>query len=136
MKYLSTFVSNVFEGIDYDLAIDKAVDDNKEQIEDLNIDQLNRGEDSDGGSTGIYKSLAYKGRLSPVDLNKTGAFHKGITANSNNGQLLITGTDSKTDLLQDIYGDSILGISEENISDLVAILLEDVAINITNQILR
>ncbi|MGM3005557.1 hypothetical protein, partial [Bacillus cereus group sp. BC325] len=63
MDYLSTFASDLFQGIDYDLAIDKAVSDNEEIVIDLNTSQLKQGLRADGVSTGEYKNIAYKGTL-------------------------------------------------------------------------
>jgi carbon monoxide dehydrogenase subunit G len=134
MEFLKTFAAELFDGIDFDDAIDKAVLAHDAEIEDLNIAQLKQGLKSDGTSTGEYKSIAYKGYLTPVDLEKTGAFHKGISAESKNAQLFIDSSDSKTNELQDKYGDEILGLTDENLDEVVEYIIDDVANNILEQI--
>lgn len=136
MEYLSKFVMSIFDNMNIDEAIDKSVLKHDSEIEDLNLGQLKQGLKSNGGNTGEYKNIEYKGRLRPVDLNKTGSFYKGITATSKSGILEIDGKDSKTGLLQDIYGDDILGLTDENANEVADIIVEDVAFEIINQITR
>lgn len=134
-ELLSTFAGDLFDGLDYDVAIDNAVKLHDSEIEDLNIAQLRKGEKSDDTNTGEYKSLEYKGRLTPVDLNKDGGFYQGINAKSKGGLLTLDSTDEKTGKLQDKYGDAILGLTESNMQEAASIILEDVGDNLIKQII-
>lgn len=85
--------------------------DQKEELEDLATEHLQKGLDSEGNDLGVYANIAYKGRLKPVDLKLTGAFYQGIEAKFKPLEFDIVGTDSKTGELKDKYGNAIIGLS-------------------------
>jgi len=124
----------LFDGINYDKAIDDSVKLHDSEIEDLNIFQLQDGENSDGKSIGQYSSLAYKGRLDPVDLNKDGGFYKGINAKSKGGLIDISSTDEKERILKRDWGENILGLTVENMEEAASYIIDDVAENLYKQI--
>lgn len=62
-------------------------------IADANRANLRKGKRKDGSAVSPrYKSLKYKGRLSPVDLYRSGAFHKTIRTTATKREV-ITGSD-------------------------------------------
>ena len=80
------------------------MDDYKEEVEDINADQLNHGKDAQGIDLAEYRSDEYirfkksRGSISsPVaDLNLTGKYHKAITLKKTGvSDFQITNTDSK-----------------------------------------
>jgi hypothetical protein len=133
-ELLSTFAGGLFDGINYDKAIDDSVKLHDSEIEDLNIFQLKDGVNSDGKSIGQYSSLAYKGRLDPVDLEKDGGFYKGINAKSKGGLLEISSTDEKERILKRDWGENILGLNVDNMHEAASYIIDDVADNLYKQI--
>jgi hypothetical protein len=133
-ELLSTFAGGLFDGLNYDKAIDDSVKLHDSEIEDLNISQLQVGQNSDGKSIGQYSSLEYKGRLTPVDLEKDGGFYKGINAKSKGGLLDIGSTDEKESILKREWGEKILGLTVDNMHETASIIIDDVADNLYRQI--
>jgi len=133
-ELLSTFAGGLFDGINYDKAIDDSVKLNDSIIEDINISQLQDGVNSDGKSIGQYASLEYKGRLDPVDLNKDGGFYAGFNAKSKGGLLDITSTDEKESILKNEWGEKILGLTVDNMHEAASYIIDDVADNLYKQI--
>lgn len=110
---MSPFVSKRIKDIPFEKILRELLEERKIQIVDLNTLQLEKGLRADGVDLGVYKQFAYKQRFRPVDLKDTGDFHKSIQARVNQHSLEMTASDSKTDMLQDKYGDEILGLSDE-----------------------
>lgn len=110
---MSPFISKRIKDIPFEKILRELLEERKIQIVDLNTLQLEKGLRADGVDLGVYKQFAYKQRFRPVDLKDTGDFHKSIQAKINSHSLEITSSDRKTDMLQDKYGDEILGLSEE-----------------------
>lgn len=136
MDIISHLIAPKFNAIDIPTAIDYAVGKNKEQLEDLNTLQLDTGSDTEGKSLGSYRSIAYKGRLTPVDLKDTGAFRKGLKVKSVKGVIEMDSTDKKTVKLAEKYGDDIVGIPRKDIEsgEVGEILIEDIIFAIRKQI--
>lgn len=89
----------------------------KSSVEDLNIEQLDRGERVDGSSLPNYSpvSVAVFGkRPGPMNLNNTGAFWRGITLEVLDDGIELRGTDMKTQMLELRYGD-VVGLQEGSI---------------------
>lgn len=89
--------------------------------EDLNIEQLEEGERSDGTSLPNYSptSVAVYGKQpGPMTLRDTGAFHKSIKLKANANEADLYATDQKTEYLKDTYGEEIIGLSEESLEEL------------------
>ncbi|HMR19767.1 MAG TPA: hypothetical protein PKA53_10755 [Sphingobacterium sp.] len=101
-----------------DSYVGKALRANKDTVAEYNRDQLGRGIDSEVRDLGIYKDFNYKNRWRPVDLKLTGDFHKSIKPKFNTANFELTSNDPKAGMLQDRYGDSILGLSLEDIQEL------------------
>lgn len=113
-----------------------------EQLEDINIDQLTRGERSDGSKiTPRYANPAYAalknarnprpGRGTP-DLNLEGDFYKGITARVTRQSIIVSGEDQKTPWLQFKYGNEIIGINLDTPNLKQDLLLPELLIKIRN----
>lgn len=96
----------------------KALRANKETVAEYNREQLERGIDSEVRDLGIYKDFNYKNRWRPVDLKLTGDFHRSIKPKFGSSAFEMTSNDPKADMLQDKYGDTILGLSLEDIHEL------------------
>lgn len=98
-------------------AIQETFSENDTVVEDLNIAQLQRGERSDGVILPDYspRSVMVFGKPpGPIRLFETGAFYRGITLVATKEFATLEGRDSKTQELQDRYGDRIIGVTEDN----------------------
>jgi len=133
-KSIREILSARLKSLDVNRAINDAVKEHNNEISDLNTEQLNKGQKADGGTTGDYASISYKGRLRPVDLYDTGAFHKSIKANPFGKAFEMKATDEKTEMLQDRYGDDILGLTDENITEAGEIIKETMINNVRRQL--
>ena len=95
--------------------------EHKEEIEDQNIDQLQSGEDALGrkirpryvnqGYAAFKNSVNPRPGRGTPDLKDTGDFYRGIEARVTRQNLIMTGTDEKTEQLQFKYGEEIIGIN-------------------------
>lgn len=99
-------------------------------IIDMNVqDQLyERGITSTGQSIASYAPYSPVTRMfktmkmQPVDrvtLRDTGAFHKSFTVEATEFDFRIVPKDIKTEMLQRSYGDDIIGLTEENLNELM-----------------
>ena len=94
-------------------------------IEQLNRDQLSRGERADGSAMPDYKSEVYadfKDKYIPTysiypttDLRYTGSFYKALKASFSSYGISIESFDSKAKKLEYKYGSSIYGLSEKSL---------------------
>lgn len=91
------------------------------EIAASNREQLMEGLDSEGNRLSPGYSLftrrmkQRKGQPDDrVTLFDTGAFHKGIFAETDGDSVLISSKDPKTDSLEEKYGEGIFGISDES----------------------
>lgn len=104
--------------------------DNTDKIEDLNLMQLNDGENYDGSQIEPFYTpftVAQKKRKGQpydrVTLRDTGAFYKGIQANIFQNKFEMIGTDAKTAKLENKYGNLIIGLSDDSKETLVKDIL-------------
>lgn len=111
---LAAKILSVLSVIDLDELIKEAIMEHENEITDLNTEQLNQGLRSDGTDTGEYRNINYKGRLRPVDLYDTGAFHKSASVELYKTAFDIVFKDPKTEMLMAKYGDTIAGLTEQN----------------------
>lgn len=84
-------------------------------VEDMNIEQLDRGERADGSSLPHYSPVSVRvfgKRPGPMNLHDTGAFWQGITLEVFDDGIELKGRDMKTQMLQLRYGDDIIGLQE------------------------
>lgn len=141
-------VINVFKNADklYNVILVNyiALVSTQRQILDYNRNQLSKGLKSTGELIKpFYASLNYKGRRSPVDLKQEGDFYKSFKLTAIKGSdvfLYIYATDSKTERLQEKYGNAILGLTDRNVDrfaeDFKEHFLLEIRKIITNQISR
>lgn len=142
MDILQGLVSRKMDALNIEQAIDYAVKVHKEELEDLNTMQLDQGLDMEGKSLGGYKSIAYKGRINPVDLKKSGDWRKSQKVTSKNGVIDMTATNWKTRVLiegegrQRGYGEDILGLPKKDIDsgEVGKILLDSIIVEVKRQI--
>ena len=127
-------ISERLRAVDIDLALRQSIDEHNDEISDLNTEQLNRGMKADGGSTGDYANVGYKGRLRPVDLFDTGDFHKSIHAKAFEKAFEMDADDPKTEMLKDRYGDEIIGLTKENVEATAELIKETFINNIKQQL--
>lgn len=111
---ISEYFSERLKQFDVFKTIKSLLEERENQIADLNTSQLEKGTDSEGNDLGVYKIFSYKNRFRPVDLRDTGAFHNSINPDVKKDQFQMIATDEKTDMLQDKYGDAILGLNDES----------------------
>jgi len=90
-----------------------------EDIEELNREQLRKGERVDGSKLPNYAPSSFP-KTGPIKLRDTGSFYRGITAETAPTALTIEGQDSKSAKLIARYGD-VIGLSEESIAKLQAL---------------
>ena len=131
---LAEILSKRIKQINIERAIKESIEAHSNEIADLNTEQLNKGLKADGGTTGDYANIGYKGRLRPVDLYDTGDFHKSIHAKAFKKAFEIVATDEKTDKLQDRYGDDILGLTDQNVTEAGQIIKETLTNKVRKQL--
>ncbi len=111
LKSLQREIPNIFGDV---------MNDHKEEVEDINAEQLNQGKDAEGIDLDEYRSDEYirfkksiGSKSSPVaDLNLTGKYHKAITLKKTGvSDFQITNTDSKFKELIGKYPDH-LGLND------------------------
>ena len=114
--------------------INRAIVENQEEILDLNVAQLEIGQDSTGALLEKYqydsyakmkKAMGSKAPEGTPDLKLEGDFHEGFVLREDGSDFLITSEDSKKDRLRDKYGEDIFGLQPKNISKAGALILED-----------
>jgi len=97
--------------------IGEVIEDNERAIAQMNVEQLQEGQRSDGSLLPNYSpaSVAKFGkRPGPMTLEDTGAFHRGIRVRAGKTFAEIIGTDPKTGKLEALYDLTIIGLSEDN----------------------
>jgi hypothetical protein len=114
-------LTNKLARINLDKATEAALKARKEEISELNRDQLRMGKRADDtflppySSNSVTKFGKPKG---PIRLFDTGDFYKGVAPDFNKSEFEVKGRDNKTDMLQDRYGDSIIGLSKDSLNEL------------------
>lgn len=106
----------------------KAAEAHKEELADLNVDQIERGLSPDGDFIGEYQSddyallkqaLGSRAPLGKVDLKLEGDFISKLKVERKADMLLFDSTDHKTDKLESKYGtENIFGLTEESVNKL------------------
>lgn len=85
-------------------------------VEDLNIEQLDRGERPDGSILPNYSPVSVRffgKRPGPMNLHDKGPFWQGITLVVTNDGVELEGRDIKTEMLQLRYG-QVIGLQEQS----------------------
>lgn len=89
-------------------------------IEDLNLEQLERGERVDGSKLPDYSPasvLIFGKTPGPMNLNHTGAYWRGIRAVVTSAGIELEGTDMKSEMLELRYGDT-TGLQQASVDKL------------------
>ena len=113
----------------------------QEFIENLNRDQLAKGQRSDNTFLPPYRknnpsktfgnNTVSKTAGEPIKLLDTGAFYKSIDVKVTDNAFLMTGDTQKGSTnLSERYGDSILGLSKESLGKLRIKLKQDILIEL------
>ena len=111
---------NILNSIDPIKEAGIGMEEAKDKVIDLNHQQLLKGQRADGSSLGTYRPFTIakrreKGRqTSFVDLFYEGDFQNKFDLRVSSDTYEIFSTDSKSDKLQDKYGDNIFGLQVEN----------------------
>jgi hypothetical protein len=116
MALLSQMIAK-FEAVDIDRSVQEAFDETDEQYADLNIEQMARGERSDGSSLPNYSPVSvsvFGKRPGPWTLYDTGDFYAGRFAELHEGSITIGSTDPKEELIEKKAGSNIWGLQDEN----------------------
>ncbi len=95
----------------------EVLEESAPQIEDKNIEQLQRGQRSDESFLPNYspRSVAQFGKpFGPIKLYDKGDFYQGIKLEVFGHKVGITDTDSKAPMLVDRYEPEILGLTVKN----------------------
>jgi hypothetical protein len=93
---------------------------NAYELSRYNRERLLKGQKSDLSFLPNYSPSSVNNfgkQPGPIKLYDTGDFQKSIKPNFGNEAFEMEATDSKTDMLQDTYGDDILGIDDESFDD-------------------
>ena len=125
--------------IDLPLEIELSFFDTRDEYVTLHRDQLKHGERNDGKpifnlKTGSDEySPAYakkKGRTKPIDLHDKGDFYAGDFLDVREKEMISDSADSKSERLQEIYGEEIFGLGDkrkETYADIaVSVLRENI----------
>ena len=116
------------------IALQKVLKETKEQIIDLNLDQLYKdGKDGDGNTIAPYYTAftvmvkTYKGqRTDHVTLKDTGQFYRSFDIRFNSLSFEIFATDGLTSDLMDKYGKAIFGLNEKSLKELQELIKEGI----------
>lgn len=120
---LSEMIRRV-DSLDIKANLPEMVNNTKEEMADLNISQLELGQEKTGNPitpeyrSELYadfkKSIGSKAPEGTPNLKLTGSFYDGINVQLNGMEYFISSTDGKMPDLVEKYGDDIFGLSEEN----------------------
>ena len=95
-------VLNRVKTLDPILEAKRSLIDTKDVLLDLNVEQLHKGQKSDGRFMPDYSPVSvevYGKPPGPIKLYDTGAFYRGFMLDINGSILTITSSDDKTDML-------------------------------------
>jgi hypothetical protein len=114
-------------------ALRKSLNDNKRVVIALQQNQMQQGDDANGGKFPPYSKTSvevFGKRPGPWTLRETGAFYSGMRVTVDNTQTSITSTDPKTQMLQDkvafYRGGDVFGLNEPNTVELGDFLLNGI----------
>lgn len=125
---LENFVKNIAL-LDAKSLIVEVAGSRTEELADHNVMNLEQGKNSSGEfitphySDPKYYELKKAIGMIPSngspDLKLTGDFHEGIFAKTQNNDIFFNSSDSKAGMLQDVYGDEIYGVQENQLIDII-----------------
>ena len=118
------------------IALKEAIAANEDKILDLNRQQLDRGQDSQGRSLGRYANFKYKNRFEPVDLKLTGDFRNKFSLQIDDKQTEIFSQDVKEEKLKKRYGKEIFGISNTYLPNMQGLIEDDFVKHYQQQLLK
>lgn len=134
IKALKDVQENIFE------YLKKAVDKHKNLFEDANIEQLEQGILNNGEEiTPPYRPLTIqikriKGQpTNKVTLKDSGDFHRSIIVELESGGIGFDATDYKTTDLEKKYTINILGITDDNLKEILESTILEELIHIIKQ---
>lgn len=107
--------------IDANSILDEAIMENRDDIVELNKEQLEMGLRSDGSSMPDYSRTsvnAFNKPAGPIQLYDTGDFYDGFFATDKGQSIAISSTDEKTGLLKRKYTSEIFGLTQTSITEL------------------
>ena len=119
----------------------RAIIENREEILDLNVAQLEIGENALGNLLDTYTTREYsefkqalgsKAPFGVADLILEGGFTEGFTLIQEGNEFRFTSTDFKTDMLVRDWGEDIFGLQEKSIMIISPSILESFLIQIRN----
>lgn len=123
-----------FQSVNLRQEIPSIIESTKQELADLNRDQLRYGYDKNGERLKSYSSLTYaidKNQRNPLagvgnpDLRDTGKFYNGWKIDVSQTDITFDSTDSKTPDLESKYGQTIFGLTTESKSTYVTNILYD-----------
>jgi hypothetical protein len=100
-----------------DLVIERTFEESKESMAAYNVDQLERGEGSDGQPLKKYRNPEYaqkKNKLNPIpglgnpDLRVTGAYHKSLYVEIVGDRVRFLASDIKAPKLEEQFGTEVI----------------------------
>jgi len=122
----------------------RAIIENQEEILDLNVAQLEVGENALGNLLDTYttdeyaefkQALGSKAPFGVADLILEGGFTEGFTLLQQGNEFEFTSTDPKTSMLVKDWGESIFGLQDKHITIISPAILESFLIMIRNGVL-
>lgn len=125
---------NRFDSVQLRQEVPNIIASTKQELADLNRDQLRHGYDKNGERLRPYSSLTYaidKNQKNPLagvgnpDLRDTGRFYNGWKIDVSQTDIIFDSTDSKTPDLESKYGQNIFGLTIESKSTYVNSILYD-----------
>lgn len=123
------YVKVLFRSLDINKAMKQSLNIHAVQIEALNLKQLNQGIDALGRPIRppytdytVQKKLEKGQPFDRVTLRDTGDFYESVFIEVFKDSFLLDATDVKTKSLKRKYGETILGLTQENIEQVAKII--------------
>ena len=108
--------------IDFNAILKRVLERHESDIQELNQEQLLKGERSDGSKLSPY-TPAYakrKGKpLTPKTLKDKGGFHEGIFTSFFEKAFNVESSDWKNDFLESKWGPKLFGLNKKNLTRLL-----------------
>lgn len=131
--------------IELPVEMEIALMDSREDYADLQREQLADGLRKDEqyiynletGSDEYSPSYArYKGKKGPIDLRDTGSFYNDIVVDVRSEGLVIDSADSKSEMLQERYGEEIFGLGDDRKKEFLPVVRDRLIENMTKEMNR